>query len=459
MNVRKGFFYFINKFIIFEIIPFIAAIASSSQSNTLAGPSCTNISSTTAERFTIYAYPRGTHSVPAKATTSVPTQDELWASFNSAAGFGLGELNSITMVNTIAGKATEDNLKAVFEKSEWKWLKEYIMNTQNAQKGNSVVGADGTSRTVPELADITSDNAVLWRYAVGAFFLQTQSTGYPATADFTTSGQPSAWGPAYLGKDDGSNDNNDDDGNGESNINCNTPSPEYLKGIVYGSSCRMDGWGDLSKLTIAIYSYDRFGVEHAAVFYEGNEIYEPKVAIYWELNGGTVDVELPTYVTERYVLPIPTKSGYDFNGWYNTKAMRGKKFTDIPAGWEGTLYASWTEAKAEIYWELNGGSVDVDLPTFVRDTYTLPTPYKENNDFEGWYSTADFQGEPITELPANWKGTLYAKWKPTTALPSISVNDKMEVYDILGRFVGTSLPLEKGIFLVKQGDKTYKVIL
>jgi hypothetical protein len=35
----------------------------------------------------------------------------------------------------------------------------------------------------------------------------------------------------------------------------------------------------------------------------------------------------------------------------------------------------------------------------------------------------------------------------------------MEVYDILGRFVGTSLPLEKGIFLIKQGDKTYKVIL
>ena len=32
--------------------PFIAAIASSSQSNTLAGPSCTSISSTTAERLT-----------------------------------------------------------------------------------------------------------------------------------------------------------------------------------------------------------------------------------------------------------------------------------------------------------------------------------------------------------------------------------------------------------------------
>ena len=34
--------------------PLIAAMASSSQSNTLAGPSCTSISGTTAERFTTH---------------------------------------------------------------------------------------------------------------------------------------------------------------------------------------------------------------------------------------------------------------------------------------------------------------------------------------------------------------------------------------------------------------------
>ena len=34
-----------------------------------------------------------------------------------------------------------------------------------------------------------------WRFAVAAFFLQTQHKGYPGSADFSTAGLPSAWGP------------------------------------------------------------------------------------------------------------------------------------------------------------------------------------------------------------------------------------------------------------------------
>lgn len=232
-----------------------------------------------------------------------------------------------------------------------------------------------------------------------------------------------------------------------------------IKKVVYGNNIDITGFGDISKLTIAVVSYDRYGVEHAAATYEGTGVFNYPQEIFWELNGGTVNVDLPTYVRDTYILPTPTKKNNEFGGWYKASSFRGSALTKIESGWKGTLYAKWIEVEQEIFWELNGGSIDIDLPTFVRDTYTLPTPYKENNDFEGWYTTSDFQGDPITELPANWKGTLYAKWKPTTALHSISVNDKMEVYDILGRFVGTSLPLEKGIFLIKQGDKTYKVIL
>jgi hypothetical protein len=345
----------------------------------------------TAERFTVYCIPRGSKGAPSKVTTNmnatVPTQEELWANFNAAAGFGLGELSSITVVNTIAAKATADNLNAVFAKTEWKWLKEYIMTTQNAQQGNVVVGQDGTSRTVLELEEIIdADNSLLWRYSVAAFFLQTQSMGYPATADFTTAGKPSAWGPAYLGEESGSGNT------GDNPTTSNTPAPQYLKGIVYGNSCRMDGWGDLSQYTIVIYSYDRFGVEHAAAYYEGNEVYEPKVSIFWELDGGTVDVDLPTYVTERYVLPIPTKKGYDFDCWRNVKANRGQKLTEIPAGWEGTLYAFWI--------------------------------------------------------------------KNASAVDNISLTDKMQVYDIMGRFVGEQLPTDQhGIFIVIQGENNFKIVL
>jgi hypothetical protein len=237
--------------------------------------------------------------------------------------------------------------------------------------------------------------AATWRYAIAAFFLQTQYTAWPYSADFTTAGQPSAWGPAYLGEDTGDNgsDNGGDNGGNTSQPETyNTPAPEYLKAVVYGKSCRMDGWGDLSQYTIAIYSYDRFGIEHAAAYYEGNEVYEPKVAIKWELDGGTVDVDLPTYVTERYVLPIPHKQGYDFDCWRSVKTTRGQKITEIPAGWEGTLYAFWK--------------------------------------------------------------------KNSSAVEDIQFNGSIEVYDIMGRYVGNELPTDQhGVFIIIQGKNQAKVVL
>ena len=120
--------------------------------------------------------------------------------------------------------------------------------------------------------------------------------------------------------------------------------PQYLKRIVYGNSVRLDEYGDLGQLTLTVCAYDRYGIEYDAIFYEGDEVFMPKEVIFWELNGGTVDVELPKYVTEKYILPIPRKEGYEFKGWFRSKSLRGTKLTEIDAGWKGTLYASWKES-------------------------------------------------------------------------------------------------------------------
>ena len=373
---------------------------------TLAAPTNVKVKDTvmswehpTAERFTIYIYPRGSKGIAAKdnaAAATVPTQEELWTNFKTDAGLsGLGTLATINtgdMVascKTICTKLNATEVQKAFSNSNWTWLKNYIAKVQNAQKGNAVA-----TSTVPELTDDLT--AATWRYAIAAFFLQTQYTAWPYSADFTTAGQPSAWGPAYLGEDTGSGDNggnNSGDNGGNSQPDTyNTPAPEYLKTVVYGKSCRMDGWGDLSTKTVAIYSYDRFGVEHAAAYYEGNEVYEPKVEIFWELDGGKVDGELPTYVTERYVLPIPLKYGYDFDCWRSVKTTRGQKLTEIPAGWKGTLYAFWK------------------------------------------------------------------KW--STDITDITWNEQTQVYDIMGRFVGNELPTDQhGVFIVIQGKNKVKIVL
>lgn len=166
--------------------------------------------------------------------------------------------------------------------------------------------------------------------------------------------------------------------------------PQYLKKVIYGNSYNMIGLGDISQLSIAVCAYDRYGVEHEAAVYNGEGYYDYPQVIFWELNGGTVDVELPKYVTETYILPIARKEGYEFAGWYKTKTFRGK---------------------------------------------------------------------PITEIMEGWEGTLYAKWESTSAIEDINIEQSILVYDIMGRFVGTKLPQDNGIFIIKRGKNTYKIVL
>ena len=123
----------------------------------------------------------------------VPTQEELWSSYKTAAGItSLGTLEEIASkgagqphnsadtpcgCRVICGKLTAAGVQAAFGKAEWKWLKEYIMSVQ-------------TSLT----DDLT---AAAWRYAIAAFFLQSIHDSWPVSENFAEAGKPEAWGPAY----------------------------------------------------------------------------------------------------------------------------------------------------------------------------------------------------------------------------------------------------------------------
>ena len=123
----------------------------------------------------------------------VPTQEELWASFKTAANItSLGTLEEIISkgagqphndanapcaCRVICGKLTSAGVQAAFGKAEWTWLKTYIMSVQ-------------TSLT----DDLT---AAAWRYAIAAFFLQSIHDAYPVSENFSEAGKPEKWGPAY----------------------------------------------------------------------------------------------------------------------------------------------------------------------------------------------------------------------------------------------------------------------
>ena len=117
---------------------------------------------------------------------------------------------------------------------------------------------------------------------------------------------------------------------------------------------------------------------------------------------------------ETVNLITPERAGYIFSGWY----YNGSK---IESGvWEYdcdvTLTARWEAINYSITYHIDGGTLlDNYLETFtvLSDLpYTLPIPIKQGFNFVGWYETADFSGEPITEIPKDSlrNYTLYAKY-------------------------------------------------
>lgn len=141
----------------------------------------------------------------------------------------------------------------------------------------------------------------------------------------------------------------------------------------------------------------------------------------FDANGGSVgsDRKQVTYAGTYGDLPVPTRSGYDFTGWYTT-ASGGTQITasstvTITAG--QTLYAHWTERQVVEYivtFDPNGGSVSMDSKTVaVGETYgELPTPTRDGYGFDGWYTAADggtkIVSSAIVEITADQ--TLYAYW-------------------------------------------------
>ncbi len=67
-----------------------------------------------------------------------------------------------------------------------------------------------------------------------------------------------------------------------------------------------------------------------------------------------------------------------------------------------------------IFYETTGGTLPEDAPVVFKkgESVTLPTPTNGIHRFAGWYTSPDFTGEPITEIPGGTAGeiTVYAKW-------------------------------------------------
>lgn len=74
------------------------------------------------------------------------------------------------------------------------------------------------------------------------------------------------------------------------------------------------------------------------------------------------------------------------------------------------LSACKEDEKIEYSFNTNGGTAIENVEVGKGDTYTLPVPEREGYAFEGWYTSENFSGEPVTSVVAEGNVTYYAKW-------------------------------------------------
>lgn len=135
---------------------------------------------------------------------------------------------------------------------------------------------------------------------------------------------------------------------------------------------------------------------------------------------GTFESRTVVFGSPYGTLPTPTKSGYEFVGWY-TEIDGGKladSNTEVFVASNHTLYAHWEPGKFTVTFEPNGGQTPTDSKkvTYLTTYGTLPIPERVGYTFVGWF-TSKVDGEQITEstkVEIVAQQTLYAQWSVNT---------------------------------------------
>lgn len=134
--------------------------------------------------------------------------------------------------------------------------------------------------------------------------------------------------------------------------------------------------------------------------------------IFFEVNGG---ISLPSMtVTKNSLLnlPVPTKTGYSFKGWYTDIELSERFILSNMPPYNLTLYSKWEINQYTIAFDTNGGSLISSITGNYGDQVIVPdNPIREEGEFIGWFSDV-MLNNPFTipqTMPAQ-NLTIYAKW-------------------------------------------------
>ena len=157
--------------------------------------------------------------------------------------------------------------------------------------------------------------------------------------------------------------------------------------------------------------------------------------VQFNANGGTVGTKSKNVtIGKTYgTLPTPTRTGYDFDGWYTQKTdgTEVKNTTSVGTNPPTTLYAHWIAKKYTVTLDANGGTVSMASRTATYgSTYpALPDATRTGGyTFDGWYTqkTGGTKADDNTTVTTAADHTLYAHWHLTPAQAPYNVKLTMD---------------------------------
>lgn len=122
--------------------------------------------------------------------------------------------------------------------------------------------------------------------------------------------------------------------------------------------------------------------------------------------------EISVSENDWFMPQTPVRDGYDFIGWENEQGAAVSFPSKIVSDCSFTAVFAPHEYAVD-YW-LNGGYfLQTPQSTFTVESGLLEIllPEKDGAVFEGWYTSADYSGEPVTQIRCEGESIkLFAKW-------------------------------------------------
>ena len=167
-----------------------------------------------------------------------------------------------------------------------------------------------------------------------------------------------------------------------------------------------------------------------------SEVEPAQLRVTFDPCGGYVSISNKTVtVGETYgSLPLPTKDGYEFAGWFTapSSGTNISAVSKVNLSGNQTLYAHWVRSTITINFDAAGGYLSNSSMQFnIGDTFdNLPVPTRRGYDFYAWCTGPDENGRyyyNTTKVSAKDDGiVLYAVWRRS--------EDIKVTYDTMGGY-------------------------